>query len=96
MTNGDDSMNNKASSQHLRQIEKDALIVLGPILGRCAQRLLIIASLYLNSLTKYSRFASGEQSLKLSKEAFYTFSSAMQIILEHLNVEQKVSMILFS
>lgn len=77
-------------SQHLKRIEQDALSILGPILGRCAQSLLIVSSLHFNSLLRNRQSASNSKTLKSMNDALHDFTSSIGAVLGCLQIEQMV------
>lgn len=71
---------------HAKQVEEDALSTLGPILGRCSESLLTIASLYLRSLND-----DQQNSPHASHRALVDFGSAIKMALDHTQIERVVS-----
>lgn len=71
-----------------KQIEREALSRLGPVLGRCAECLLVIAMLHVRSLSKVVRI--NDENSFYTASASKDFGAAVGVAVEYANIETAV------
>lgn len=88
----DDSDRSLPTPTELKQVERNALLVLGPILAGVVEKMLVLAGLQVRSLTQdFVRNGENLTSSDLNRKAIDEFTNALLPALQHTQLESTVS-----